>query len=350
MAALFDFQLFILTIFLVSLAGGLTCLMKRLGTIDRPNHRSSHVRPVPRSGGVAIVITTYTGVLILFWSQGALPAAAFQLAGIGIGGIVLAFAGLLDDLGRLGSFKSKLLLQALGCGVLFPFGVVVETLAVPVLGELSLGWLGYPITVLWVLGLTNIFNFMDGLDGLAAGTAMVVAGIMVTIMAGGPPGSIGFTYLVLCASILGFLVFNFPRAQIFLGDVGSQFLGFVFAALAVLGADHNPAGVPILIVPLLFFHFIFDTVFTVCRRLLAREDVTQAHRSHLYQLLNQAGQSHARISILHFAMALAQGGGAYVMLQLPAIHQWVVFLPFLGLETMYAVLVMKTARRRGLLD
>ena len=128
------------------------------------------------------------------------------------------------------------------------------------------------------------------------------------------------------------------------------FWWLVFAALAVLGADHDPANVPILIVPLLFFHFIFDTVFTLCRRLLAREDVTQAHRSHLYQLLNQAGQSHARVSTLHFAIALAQGGGAYVMLQLPAIHQWGVFLPFLVLETVYAVSVMKTARRRGLLD
>ncbi|MDA1324551.1 MAG: glycosyltransferase family 4 protein [Proteobacteria bacterium] len=326
-------------------------MMKRLGIIDRPNHRSSHVRPVPRSGGVAIVITTYAGVLILFWFQGSLPAATFQLAGIGIGGFMLAFAGLLDDLGRLGSFKSKLLLQALGCGVLFPFGVVVETLPVPVLGELSLGWLGYPVTVLWVLGLTNIFNFMDGLDGLAAGTAMVVAGMMVMLTAGGPPGSSGLIYLVLFASILGFLIFNFPRAQIFLGDVGSQFLGFVFAALAVvLGAHYDPASVPMLIVPLLFFHFIFDTVFTFCRRLLAHEDVTQAHRSHLYQLLNQAGQSHVRVSILHFAIALAQGGGAYVMLRLPAIHQWGVFLPFLALETVYAVLVMKTAGRRGLLD
>ena len=350
MAAHSSFQLFILSICLVSLAGGLTCLMKWLRIIDQPNPRSSHVDPVPRAGGVAIVITTYAGVGIFFWLQGELPTAFFQISGIAIAATILGFAGLLDDLGRLKSFKYKLALQALGCCALFPFGLVMETLPVPVLGEISLGWLGYPITILWILGLTNIFNFMDGLDGLAAGTAVVVAALMVMLTEGGVPGPSGTIYFVLSVSTLGFLIFNFPRAQIFLGDVGSQFLGFVFAAVAVLAADYDPARVPILVMPLLFFHFIFDTFFTFCRRFLAREIVTQAHKSHLYQLLNQAGQSHPRVSTIHFAIALAQGGGAYVMLQLPAIHQWGVFLPYLVFEVFYALFVLRTARRCGVLD
>ena len=132
--------------------------------------------------------------------------------------------------------------------------------------------------------------------------------------------------------------------------MGSQFLGFVFAAVAVLAADFDAAKMPILVVPLLFFHFIFRHFFTFWRRLLAGEDVTQAHRSHLYQLLNQAGQSHARVSVIHFAIALAQGGGGYVMLQLPATHQWDVFVPFLVFEIIYAIFVLRTARRRGVLD
>jgi UDP-GlcNAc:undecaprenyl-phosphate GlcNAc-1-phosphate transferase len=350
MAALTSFQLFIASIFLVSLAGGLTWLTKRLRIIDQPNHRSSHAGPIPRSGGAAIVITTYVGVGIVIWLQGALPTAFPQIVGIGIGAAILAFAGLLDDLRRLHSFKSKLALQALGCCVLFPFGLVAETMPLPIVGEVSLGWLGYPITLLWVLGLTNIFNFMDGLDGLAAGTALVVAALMVMLTEGGGAGSSGTIYFVLIPSILGFLIFNFPQAQIFLGDVGSQFLGFVFAAAAILAAGFDPAGVPILMIPLLFFHFIFDTFFTFCRRLLGRENVTQAHRSHLYQLLNQSGQSHARVSVLHFAIALAQGGGAYVMLKLPAIHHWSVFLPFLVFEIFYAVFVMRMAHRHGVLD
>ena len=350
MAALSTFQLSVIFIFLIILAGGLTCLMKRLGIIDQPNHRSSHAHPVPRSGGVAIVLTSYAGVGLLLGIQGPPPTILLLVAGLAIGAAVLSLAGFLDDLGRLNSFKFKLVWQLLGCCLLFPFGFVLETLPLPSWGDISLGWLGYPVTVLWVLALTNIFNFMDGLDGLAAGTAMVVAFLVIVLGGGEASGMSGTICFVLFAATLGFLVFNFPRAQIFLGDVGSQFLGFVFAALAVLAAEPDHAVLPVLVVPLLFFHFIFDTVFTFCRRLQAHENVTQAHRSHLYQLLNQSGQSHARVSIIHIAITLAQGVGAYVMLQLPATQQWIVFLPYLAFQTAYAVFVIKLARRRGVLD
>lgn len=342
-------QLFILSVLLVALAGGLTSLMRRLGVVDRPNERSSHDRPVPRSGGVAIVATTYAGVAIVLWMQGG-PVASFpQVAGIGVAGAIFAFAGFLDDLGRLRSFRSKLAFQTVGACVMFPFGVVIQTLPLPFFGSVPLGWLGYPVTLVWVLGLTNMFNFMDGLDGLAGGTAVVAAAVMVMLAPGVAAGPSGTICLVLFAAVLGFLAFNFPRAQIFLGDVGSQFLGFAFAAVAVLAADYDPAGVPILVVPLLFFHFIFDTAFTFCRRLVAREDVIQAHKSHLYQLLNQTGRSHAWVSTLHMGMALAQGVGAYVMMGLPPSRHWDVFVPFLLFEILYAVLVLRAAWRRGLL-
>jgi len=350
MAALSTFQIVVILISLILLAGGLTCLVKRLAIIDQPNHRSSHARPMPKSGGMAIVVTTYAGVGLLLWLQNFSSTALPLLVGLGIGAALLSLAGLLDDLGRLNSFKSKLAWQFLGCCVLFPFGLVLETLPLPFWGEISLGWLGYPVTVLWVLALTNIFNFMDGLDGLAAGTATVVAFLVVVLGGGGASGVSGAICFVLFAATLGFLVFNFPRAQIFLGDVGSQFLGFVFAIVAVLAAVPDHAVLPVLVVPLLFFHFIFDTLFTFCRRLLAQENVTQAHRSHLYQLLNQSGLSHARVSIIHIAITLAQGGGAYVMLQLSASLQWVVFLPYLAFQIAYAVFVMNMARRRRVLD
>jgi UDP-GlcNAc:undecaprenyl-phosphate GlcNAc-1-phosphate transferase len=345
-----NLQLFILSIVLFLLAAGLTLLVKRLGIVDKPNRRSSHRHPVPRSGGLAIVVTTYAGVGILIWLQGRLPAAWLQAAGIGLGAFILALAGLLDDLRRLHSFRSKLALQILGSCVLFPFGLILTTLPLPLTGDVSLGWLGYPVTLLWVLGLTNIFNFMDGLDGLAAGTAAVVAALVVVLAGGAASGMSGTICFVMAAATLGFLVFNFPRARIFLGDVGSQFLGFAFAAVAVLAAEADSSRIPILVVPLLFFHFIFDTSFTFCRRFVARENVTQAHKSHLYQLLNQAGQSHARVSVIHAVVTLAQGAGAYVMLGLPASRHWAVFLPFLVFEILYAVFVMRTARRAGVLN
>lgn len=349
MAAFSSYHILVFLLFLVVLSGVLTCFMIRLRIIDRPNHRSSHVQPVPRSGGAAIVLTTYLGVGLIAWLREVPPALIDQLAGIGIAAAILAFAGLLDDLGRLNSFKSKLAMQALGCAVLFPFGVVIQSLPLPILGETPIGWLAYPVTFVWVLALTNIFNFMDGLDGLASGTALIVAAVMVMLAGGGASGYLGMIGCVLFTSTLGFFVFNFPRAKIFLGDVGSQFLGFIFAGVAVLAANDSLASIPLLVIPLLFFHFIFDTVFTFCRRLFARENVTHPHKSHLYQLMNQSGLSHPQVSFFHFVVTAVQGGGAYMMLQLPAAHHWLVFLPYLVFQMLFAATVVSYARRRGVI-
>jgi len=213
----------------------------------------------------------------------------------------------------------------------------------------DLGWLGYPLTVIWIVALTNIFNFMDGMDGLAGGVAVIVAVFLciVTYIEGS-----FFVYIlcyVLAASAAGFLVFNFPRARLFMGDVGSQFLGFSFAALAVIAAEIDASRTSFLVVPLLFFNFIFDTVFTVCRRALRGEKVTQAHRTHLYQLLNRIGWSHVRVSGLHFFMTAAQGVGALMMVEYRPEQEVLLFLPFLAVQSLYAVLIMSAARRHGIL-
>lgn len=347
MAEYSHFQIFLFFVFLLSLSAGLTCLVKRLRIIDKPNHRSSHVQPVPRSGGAAIIVTTYLGMGLLLWLHDFSQTALQQLVGVGIASGVLAFAGLLDDLGRLYTFRSKLALQVLGCVILFPFGLVIENLPVPGLGQISLGWIGYPVTFLWVLGLTNIFNFMDGLDGIASGTALIVASVLLLLPGGGVLDLAECVAFVLFSSTLGFFFFNFPRAKIFLGDVGSQFLGFVFASVAIMAAGDDASGLPVLIIPLLFFHFIFDTVFTFFRRLIAGENVAEAHRSHLYQLMNQCGLSHVQVSLFYFIVTFGQGVGAYVLLQLPVTHQWAVFLPFLALQVLFAITILISARRRG---
>lgn len=134
-----------------------------------------------------------------------------------------------------------------------------------------------------------------------------------------------------------------------MGDVGSQFIGFSFAVLAVIAAEIDVSRTSFLIVPLLFFNFIFDTVFTFCRRAIRREDVTQAHRSHLYQLLNQLGWSHAKVSLFHFAIAITQGVGAILLLGCGPEERMFVFLPFLGFQIVYAFLVIREASIRGLI-
>ncbi|HEY5606816.1 MAG TPA: MraY family glycosyltransferase [Alphaproteobacteria bacterium] len=334
---------------LALISAGLTWLMLRVRIMDVPNQRSSHARPVPNGGGVAIVATFFIGYAALY-VLGNTGLAAAHMAGFALAALGISAVSFYDDLGRIPTFALKLIAQVLAASILVAFGIVFRSWSLPWVGAIELGVWGYPLTVLWVVALTNIVNFMDGLDGLAGGACAIAAlflGFVTSI-----EGSL-FVYLfcyVIAAATLGFLVFNFPRARIFMGDVGSQFLGFVFAALAVIAAEHDASRTSFLVVPLLFFHFIFDTAFTMVRRALRGEDITQAHRSHLYQLLNQCGWSHAQVSALHFAMTALQGAAVLWLIRLGPDRRALVFLPFLALEIVYAFLVMRAAKRRGLLS
>jgi UDP-N-acetylmuramyl pentapeptide phosphotransferase/UDP-N-acetylglucosamine-1-phosphate transferase len=176
-------------------------------------------------------------------------------------------------------------------------------MALPLLGPLALGWFGLIMTFVWIVGLTNAYNFMDGIDGIAGGQA-VVAGLGWTLLGWlDHQPLVAALGLLLAASSLGFLGHNWPPARIFMGDVGSAFLGFTLAVLPVVAAQHNPrlawAGV------LLVWPFVFDAAFTFLRRLRKRENVFAAHRSHLYQRLVIAGYSHRFVTLLYIGLALA---------------------------------------------
>jgi UDP-N-acetylmuramyl pentapeptide phosphotransferase/UDP-N-acetylglucosamine-1-phosphate transferase len=174
------------------------------------------------------------------------------------------------------------------------------TTSVSILGNLKLGLLGIPLTFLWIVGLTNAYNFMDGIDGIAGGQA-VVAGIGWTLI--GILTDLPFVTVLgglLAATALGFLFHNWPPAKIFMGDVGSAFLGFSFAYLAIISANREPflgiVGV------LLVWPFVFDTIFTFLRRLKNRENIFSAHRSHLYQRLAISGYSHRTVALLYVGL------------------------------------------------
>lgn len=340
----------LLTAVLIGLSSGITWALCRVKVLDIPNARSSHDRPVPRIGGIAIVATFFVG-LSAFAVIGNGPVVdRAQLIAFVVSSLGIAIVGFLDDLGRLRSTKVKFGAQVLAALLLVIFGLSFRTVSIPFVGSHDLGAWGAALTVLWLVGITNAVNFMDGLDGLVAGTCVLGAVFLaiVTFTVGGGP-SFQLCILIV-ASTLGFLFFNYPRASIFMGDVGSQFLGFSFGALAVLAAGLEIPPASVLIVPLVFFHFIFDTLFTFFRRLISGENVSQAHRTHLYQLLNQFGFSHRSVSWFHFGMTITQGIGAILMSRLVPEHQLVVFVPFLVFEVTYAVLVIRQARTRGLLD
>jgi UDP-GlcNAc:undecaprenyl-phosphate GlcNAc-1-phosphate transferase len=214
---------------------------------------------------------------------------------------------------------------------------------VPGIGPVDLGVVGPVLTLVWMIGLTNAYNFMDGIDGLAGGTAVVAAAFLTfAAIAVGAANEAAIACTIAVAS-LGFLIFNLPPARIFMGDVGSQFLGFVFAALGVQIARMDASGTLILLTPLLLFHFLFDTLVTAGRRWWQGENVTQGHRSHLYQRLAHSGLGHGRTTALLCAIGAAQGAGALWMVHAPAELRPFVFVPALLVQLVYMLAVLRRA-------
>jgi len=323
-------------------------MIARVRIIDAPNERSSHTVPTPRSGGIAILITFFVG-LAAVKVLGGDPALDQDFFWVFVGtALLIAVVSIFDDLAGL-SFKSKLLTQIAAAIVVMSFGVVVDRLGLPGIGMVDLGLWGYPLTLIWIVCLTNAFNFMDGIDGLSGGTVVVAASFfaVLTFLQGST-----FVYLmsiILVGSCLGFLILNWQPAKIFMGDSGSQFLGFVLAVLAVIAGKFDASHTSYMVMVLLFFHYIWDTAYTFIRRLRNGERVTDAHRSHLYQLMNLLGLSHAQVTLIYLSIGVLQGFGALVVINLDGSLRMLVFLPFLALQIGLTITVTRCARHKGLI-
>ena len=276
----------------------------RLGFTDLPNERSLHTRSTPRAGGVgfAVLVPVVT-------------ACGLVAAGGGVGerqGVLLlsasalALVGLADDRWNLPPMV-RLLAQCGAALAAVSAGVVIRNVELPDGGIASTGPFAIPLTVLWLVGLTNIYNFMDGIDGLA-GTQAVVAAVAMAMLAAclGHP-DLALAMGVLAGGVTGFLVLNWPPARVFMGDVGSTFLGFTFAGWAVLSASQSPRPVPLAAWMAVLSPFLFDATVTLFRRLWRRERIHQAHRTHFYQRLVEHGWSHGRTTVFYGGLAAAAG-------------------------------------------
>lgn len=262
------------------------------GVLDVPNERSSHAVPTPRGGGVGIVLATTMalGVLALL---GMLESDL--LLALSIGGMVVAVVGFVDDRHRL-SARVRLAVH---------FGAALWALVwlggLPPLqvGEqlISFGWAGYVLGAVGIVWTLNLFNFMDGIDGIAAAEAIfvAVAGAAIHVWSGGS-STTPIVALVFAAACAGFLVWNWPPAKIFMGDVGSGYMGYFIAVLALTSAREN--SVALLVWVILGGIFFVDATVTLVRRVARRQRVSEAHRSHAYQWLARRWGNHRSVTLV----------------------------------------------------
>jgi len=266
------------------------------GLVDVPNARSSHKRTTARGGGLAVVLTT-TVCLVALYTAGVI-SGDFLLA-VAVGGGAVALIGFLDD----------------RCSIRPGIRITVHTAAalwaVNRLGGLpplqfgdqliQLGWGGYALGALGIVWLVNLFNFMDGIDGIAATEAIFIATAGALLGSGGPGArDVTAASWVFALASLGFLFWNWPPAKIFLGDVGSGYLGYVIAVLALAATRSDPAALWAWLI--LGGVFFVDATMTLLWRLLRRERIYEAHRSHLYQSLARRWGSHAKVTLAALAV------------------------------------------------
>jgi UDP-GlcNAc:undecaprenyl-phosphate/decaprenyl-phosphate GlcNAc-1-phosphate transferase len=335
--------------FLFVIAAVLTKFMvDRVRIMDVPNHRSAHKSPVPKSGGISIVVTFCIGIIAIFLISDKAMIAHGYFFGFVFSSILVAAVSFYDDYTHR-SYKIKLITQIFAAIVVLILGIIIDQMKLPIVGAIELGWMGYPLTLLWVLGLTNAFNFMDGLDGFAGGVALIVSIFFCYISY--TQGSI-FIYIIsyaLIAGILGFLIFNIHPAKIFMGDVGSAFLGFTFAVMAIIAFRFDHSHTSFFVMPLLLFNFIYDTAFTFFRRLLRGENVLEAHRTHLYQLFERLGYGHRNVCYFHYLMCILQGLAAVWMVRIPGGERLFVFIPFIMIQIVYSMIIVKRSQKAALI-
>lgn len=267
----------------------------KIGAVDQPNDRKVHVKVMPRLGGLAIFLSFVIGFLIL------LPETMVAWP-ILIGAMMITAIGVLDDLMEL-SAKTKLAVQVAAAVVTVLGGVQIEFITLPFGDRIEFGHLAIPITIIWIVAITNAINLIDGLDGLAAGISSIA---LLTIS--GMAISMGDTLialmgLALLGSTLGFLVYNFHPAKIFMGDTGSLFLGYMISVLAVMGLYKNVA-VFSLIVPIIILAIpIIDTMFAIIRRIIHRKPISAPDKFHLHHCIIRMGFTHRQTVIMIYAMS-----------------------------------------------
>lgn len=310
-----------LLLFIVSMCASLALtpivgrICHRLGWLDHPrDQRRLHQTAVPRLGGAAIFAAMLLAFAVFIATDSFVRASHVQLLSVLAPAALIFLLGVYDDL-RGTNARVKFGVQAVA-GLLFcAMGGRIEALSVPLVGSIELHpVLGCALTLLWTVGISNAFNLIDGMDGLAAGASLFAALVMlvVSLTLGNP--LITVVAIVLCGSLIGFLPYNFNPASIFLGDSGSLVIGFILAALSVQGMQKASTAVAVGIPIIAFGVPVIDTAFSVVRRFIGGRPLFQGDREHIHHMLLARGWSHRHVILVLYSACALFGFSALLLL------------------------------------
>ncbi len=285
--------------------------------LDHPNERSLHSHPTPRTGGIAIFSAIFLASFLIVWEYSSLP----KLFWLALSVILVVTVSFLDDRYRV-EVMQRLFIHLGAASLLLIGGFILYNWQLPEVVWHWPIWIDVGLSLFFIVWMINLYNFMDGMDGFAAGMAVIGFGCFAVF--GWLAGNILFfnLSLVIMAASAGFLIFNFPPARIFMGDVGSSLLGLLAAALSLWGAREGIF--PFWAALMVFSPFIVDATATLIRRLFRGEKICQAHKTHYYQRLVQLGWGHRKTVLWEYGLMVACAISALWAVRQTVITQWLI--------------------------
>ncbi|MGO2722758.1 MAG: glycosyltransferase family 4 protein [Lactobacillus sp.] len=330
------FKIIVELVFLVIIQGAITPFIRRLafvlGAVDNPNARRMNTKPMPTIGGLGIFVTFNMGCFILFREQ----FPTHESFAVLLASSIIVLTGIIDDILELKPRQKMLGIFLAAMIIYFLAGIRMSQINIPMTHSvLQLGIWSFPITIFWILALTNAINLIDGLDGLAAGVSMISLATMGVVAYFFIPNRqiyVPIACLMLAACLCGFLPYNFHPARIFLGDTGALYLGFMIAVLSLKGLK-NITFVSTIVPIIILGVPITDTLYAIIRRKLSGKPATQADRHHLHHQLMRMGLSHRQTVLVIYAISLIFSFFSLLLLIWP---EWVIWplglFMLLGLE------------------
>jgi UDP-GlcNAc:undecaprenyl-phosphate GlcNAc-1-phosphate transferase len=293
------------------LTPGVRRLAMKMGVVDRPDQRKIHKIPMPLMGGLAIFISFWITVLCT-------QPLSREIAAFGLGSLLILLSGLWDDRKNIRPVM-KLAFQVAAALVVIFYGGLKVTFVTSLFGAnpADLGWFAFPLTLGWIVGITNAVNLVDGLDGLAAGVSGIAALSIGVISCMEGFAAAGVLALILGVSSLAFLRYNFHPAKIFMGDTGALFLGYSLAVLSIMGLTKMATTASIFLPVLVLGVPIFDTLLAIVRRLLNRKPIFRADKDHLHHRLLAMGLSHRKAVLVVYGVCIFLSLSTIVIALLP---------------------------------